>query len=164
MNGEGKLENLKRFGKEIPNPTSEEARERGAKGGIASGEARRKKADILRSIDLLLSMPAEGSVRAKLIEMGYPEEELTNANAIVATLYAKGIMQGDQKAIETLINYAFQASDDERKTKESDARVAVMKGQTDIAVTSKDDDDGDVVIYLPKIEGEDDTPDEQQGD
>lgn len=164
MGGEGRLENLKRFGKELPNPTSEEAKERGAKGGIASGEARRKKADILRSIDLLLGMPAEGSVREKLIEMGYAEEELTNANAIVATLFAKGIMQGDQKAIETLINYAFQASDDERKTRESDARVAVMQGQTDIAVTSKDDDDGDVVIYLPKIEGEDETPDEQQGD
>lgn len=60
-----------------PNPqnlrtlTSEEAREQGRRGGIASGEARRKKRTFRELIELVMTMEVDDpSVHAKLRELG----------------------------------------------------------------------------------------------
>ena len=150
-----KDKNLKSYGKEIDPPTHDVAVKNGRKGGIASGKARREKADMRRALELALSMNVKGDVRKLLEELGYDADEMTNANAIAATIVAMGL-NGDHKALDTMMNYLFAASEDERKTKESEARIESMRANigANMQLTSSDDDDGDVVIYLPQIEGE----------
>lgn len=157
----GNPETLVVFGEHKPAPTHEEAVENGRKGGIASGIARRRKADMKEAIDMLLSMKANGSTKAVLENLGYAEEDQTNANAIAATLFSMG-MDGDHKALDTLLTYVLAVKEDDRKTRESEARIAAMGVGTASAVTSSDDDDGDVIIYLPQIESEEaETPAEE---
>lgn len=157
----GAPENMVPFGVERPAYTHEEAVENGRKGGIASGIVRKKKADMKEAIDLLLSMKARGTTKQVLEGLGYDEEEQTNANAIAATLFSMG-MDGDHKALDTLLTYVLAVKEDDRKTKESEARIAAMGVGTASAVTSSDDDDGDVIIYLPQIESEEaETPAEE---
>ena len=47
-------ENLKRFGKDKPTSTPEEAKKNGKKGGIASGEARRKSKQMKAVLEYLM--------------------------------------------------------------------------------------------------------------
>ncbi|MBQ6679528.1 MAG: hypothetical protein IJM76_05840 [Lachnospiraceae bacterium] len=151
MVSENSLKNLNPI-----NPGSrskEEAKRIAAKGGRASAEARKKNTDLKRAMKMIMEMPASGRVGAMLAKMGYSDDERTNANAMAATLYSKAIM-GDIKALEMFFNYFFQASEDERKTKESLARIDALKQKGISAVNSADDDDGGVVIYLPEIETE----------
>lgn len=76
--------------------TSEQSRqkaaENGAKGGIASGEARRKKRDLKLAIQALL----EADVKDK--KTG---EVMSGAEALVAAQYRKAL-KGDTKAFEVL--------------------------------------------------------------
>lgn len=70
-------------------PTTEEARERGKKGGQASAKARRRKKELKQLLELALSQPSE-------IVDGED-----NYTAITAALVNKAI-QGDTKAYEVI--------------------------------------------------------------
>ena len=70
-------------------PTTEEARERGKKGGQASAKARRRKKELKQLLELALSQPSE------IID---GEDNYT---AITAALVNKAI-QGDTKAYEVI--------------------------------------------------------------
>ena len=133
--------------------TPEEQRAFASAGGKACQKARRERASMRKAMEAILNMKATGSVKQMLAQIGYTDDEQTNANAVAATIYAMAL-KGDTKALEMLVNYAFQVSDDDRKTKESDARISAMeKNGVDISVNSGGDDGG-VVIYLPAIEEE----------
>ena len=133
------------------------------KGGIASGEARRRNADIKKAMAELLKMPATGRAKELVDSMEYTDEEKVNANALVAKLFSMAIA-GNQRAMELIMDYTFKVSDDERKTKESDARIkALAKNGVDVSVESKDGDDGGVVIYLPEIDKEENTEGDATG-
>lgn len=153
--------NLEKFTSE---QSREEAAKNGRKGGIASGKARREKNAIKRAMESLMEMPVNGKVKDMMKGLGYSDDDMTCGGAVVATLWSKAIL-GDMKALEMLMNYFFQASEDERKTKESNARIEALatKG-VDITVESGDGDDGGVVIYLPEIEkeGSDESKSEDQ--
>lgn len=134
--------------------SKEERTEIARKGNKASLEARRRNADIKDAMKALMGMKAQGRSKELLAEMGYEDDEQLNANAIVAKLYSMA-MAGNSKAMEMFLDYFFKANEDERKTKESNARVdAIKKNMGDLSVNSQDDDDGGVVIYLPEIERE----------
>lgn len=70
-------------------PTTEEARERGKKGGIASAKARAEKKQLKELLELALSQPSE------------IVEGEDNYTAITAALVQKAI-QGDTKAYEVI--------------------------------------------------------------
>jgi hypothetical protein len=70
-------------------PTTEEARERGKKGGIASAKARAEKKQLKELLELALSQPSENV------------EGEDNYAAITAALVQKAI-QGDTKAYEVI--------------------------------------------------------------
>lgn len=70
-------------------PTTEEARERGKKGGQASAKARRRKKELKQLLELALSQPSE------------IVEGEDNYTAITAALVNKAI-QGDTKAYEVI--------------------------------------------------------------
>ncbi len=134
------------------------------KGGIASGEARRRKADIRKAMNELMSMPAVGRAKELVKDAGYTEDEQVNANAVATKLFQMAL-GGNQRAMELLIDYFFKASEDDRKAKESQARIdAMKKNMGDLTVNSQDEDDGGVVIYLPEIEKEEEDPEKGEED
>lgn len=93
MNGQ---ENLIPFNER----TEEEQREIARKGGIASGEARRRKREIKDSLDLLLSMPfkLEGNaaemVRTQLNKLGVAEEDIDNQMAMAFSMFVNSVGTG----------------------------------------------------------------------
>lgn len=78
----GKKENLK------PVQNTEEARERGRKGGVASGQARREKATLRAALEMLMDMPVEGL-------------DKSNREGMAAALVRKALA-GDVKAFEVV--------------------------------------------------------------
>jgi hypothetical protein len=79
-------QNLKRL-------SSSEARENGKKGGIASGQKRREKANFKKLIEIALNEDYKGG--------------MSNAEAMVVSLIAKAL-EGDTKAFEVLRDTAGQ--------------------------------------------------------
>ena len=84
------IENLK-------TPTTEEARERGKKGGIASGEARRRKKELRECLEILL----ERDIKAKNGEV------ISGAEAIALKQFEKAL-KGDTRAFEVVRDTAGQ--------------------------------------------------------
>ena len=133
--------------------TKENAAEMGRKGAKARIDNFNKKKTLKEAMSLVLELPATGNTKEMLVSLGCNDDEQTNASAIAATLFAMA-MRGDTKAMELVLDYGFKVSEDERKTKESDARISAMaKNGVDISVNSGNDDGG-VVIYLPALENE----------
>lgn len=74
-----------------PVRTKEEARKRGANGGKASGEARRKKKELRECLELLLEKEYEAA----------DGTTVTGADRISARLY-RNALEGDNKAFEII--------------------------------------------------------------
>lgn len=88
--------------------TKEEARELGRKGGIASGETRRRKKTMKEQFDLLLSLPikSDGKVGKKVKEvaddLGIPIEELDNQMAMCLNMFSAAMGKNPVKAFENI--------------------------------------------------------------
>lgn len=129
-----------------------EARKKGAINRAASTNAIvKRKNELKEAMSLMLSLPATGKINDMLAAFGYEEGQRINASAVAATLFAMA-MHGDMKAMEIILDYGFRISDDERKTKESDARISAMQTNGVNMTVNSGDDDGGVVIYLPALE------------
>ena len=90
-------ENLK------PCKTTEEARERGRKGGINSGKRKKEKRKLKEIAEMLLDMKAPDDIIARFEQL-YPDldaKEMTNRLAIVQRLILNALA-GDNKAFELL--------------------------------------------------------------
>lgn len=89
-------------------PTSErskeEVREIGRKGGIASGEARRRKREMKDAIDLLLSLPCNlkdkngNGIKELAKQLGINEEDIDNQMAMLISMF-KVSMGGGKNAV-----------------------------------------------------------------
>lgn len=127
-----------------PVRTPEEAKEKGRRGGIASGAARRKKRDMQRAAKLLLDMPIKfDSVSKQLKGMGIAEEDLTNQMAIIVSMY-KEAMSGNVRAAEFLRDtVGGDAADNARKAKTrlDKERLKLEKQRLEMNA-GKDDGDG----------------------
>lgn len=143
--------------------TPEERKRIASMGGKASAEKRWKDVDLRYAMNTLMGMRATGKAKQMLDDMGYSLDDQQNANAVAAKLFSMAL-NGNPKAMEMLLEYFFKQSEDDRKTKESNARIdALKKNGVDISVDSKDDDDGGVVIYLPEIEKEEQEEKKEEG-
>ena len=83
--------------------SSEEVRELGRKGGIASGKSRRKKRDLKQKMKLLLSLPASDDDQADLKAMGVDPEDMDNEMVLVKALFARAA-GGDTKAFDRIMD------------------------------------------------------------
>lgn len=93
----GTISNLK------PVRNTEEARERGAKGGIASGEARRAKRSMKETAQALLAMPVAGdNIRSVLSSLGIEDNDKNYQTAMIARLILKATQDGDAQSIRLL--------------------------------------------------------------
>lgn len=92
------VDNLIPFNKQ----TEEEQREKARKGGIASGEARRRKKTMKEQLDLLLSLPLKNPKARKLIEnLGVNPDEIDNQMAISIAIMDKAL-KGSETAFNTI--------------------------------------------------------------
>ena len=82
-----------------PVRNSQEAKERGRAGGIASGEARRRKRTMKEAARLLLELEVAGeNNKQNLKRMGIPDEEMNNQMAILVRMLQKALVDGDVNA------------------------------------------------------------------
>lgn len=86
-------------------PTSEEARENGRKGGIASGKARRKKRAMRELVELMMQSAATGEAAEVAREFGgaLDDEDITNAAAVVGGQIRAAAIDGNNNAAKWLV-------------------------------------------------------------
>lgn len=88
--------------------SKEEARELGRKGGIASGETRRRKRTMKEQFDLLLSLPVKpnGKIGQKIKEvaddLGIPVEELDNQMAMCLNMFSASMSKKPEQAFASI--------------------------------------------------------------
>ena len=82
--------------------STSEAREIGAKGGKASGEARRRERTLKETLEKLLSLPIRDEQTKDFIRaLGFNDEELNNKTAINVAMYQEAL-KGNVKAYELI--------------------------------------------------------------
>ncbi|WP_171333738.1 stress-induced protein [Enterococcus cecorum] len=128
-------ENLKKI------RSTSEARELGKKGGKASGEARRKKANLKNALNTILTAETTSETAQILEELGFDN---TNEMAIMLSLTQQA-MNGNVRAIE-LINKMATSEKDELDRKEQKARIKQLELANKAASEKQDVQDSQVII------------------
>ena len=91
----------------IPVRTEKEAREKGRKGGIASGKARREKRDRKQMASDLLDLTMQGAGVDKIKKFfGMKDTELNAYQVTVLSCLMKAMQKGDANALEKLLKIA----------------------------------------------------------
>ena len=126
--------------------TESEAREKGRKGGKASGESRRRKADFRKTLNLLLTAEIDSPEWTPLLEaLGL---DSTLESAVNAAMIKEALM-GNVKAYEAIAKYSGQSAQTDADIAEQSARTAQAKAQADKVsreIRGDDLDDGVEVI------------------
>lgn len=91
-----------------------EVRENGRKGGIASGQARRRKKTLSELAKMIADNPAPDNARAKLAKMGISDEDANNNAVVAASIYAKAI-KGNMQAVDKWEQLVAVSKSDESK-------------------------------------------------
>lgn len=101
-------------------PTSDEARKYGKKGGVASGVARRKKANLKKAFETILQAEvASPNVKKQLEELGF---DSTNEMALAMVMMQKA-MKGNVRAFEQISKLTTTDAKDTLDKKEQKARI-----------------------------------------
>lgn len=132
-----------------------EVRENGRKGGIASGKARRKKANLKNALNTILTAEATSKTAQILEELGF---ENTNEMAIMLSLTQQA-MKGNVRAIE-LINKMATSEKDDLDRKEQRARIKALEIANKAASENQDVQDSQVIIVDEWKEEENESSDE----
>ena len=94
--------------RDIRTRTTEEVREIGRKGGIASGKARRERKSFREIVQRINEMEAPSKVLERLKEAGINEEDATYQTAVVLKMFHEA-MNGDVSAFKALVKIAGEA-------------------------------------------------------
>lgn len=101
-----------------------EARENGSKGGIASGKARRKKANLRKAFETILQAEvASPNVKKQLEELGF---DSTNEMALAMVMMQKA-MKGNVRAFEQISKLTTTDVKDSLDKKEQKERIEALK-------------------------------------
>ena len=102
----------------LKRPSSEEARELGRRGGVASGIARRRRKALREALDVYLSLPVQDKRSLnRLLRAGVDEDDADTQMLIVASLVQRAI-DGNVRAaklIFDLVGYDSAQTLDERE-------------------------------------------------
>lgn len=86
----------------IPPRSTEEARQRGRKGGIKSGTSRRAKKTLRETVSMLMKSDCKlSNIIAKMEEMGIQKSYQTNQMAMVLAMFSEA-MKGNVQAFNSL--------------------------------------------------------------
>lgn len=115
--------------------SSEEARENGRKGGVASGEARRKKRDLRETLETLLrSTLKDEEIVSKFEEFGF-KKGMTMQDAISAAMIQQAV-KGNVKAFVAIRD---TIDPKEGETESGSVRVIVEGKVQDLSEGAPDD-------------------------
>lgn len=104
-----------------------EARENGRKGGIASGESRRKRKLLKDSMNALLELPVLSKKEYNaLIKMGIDKEDIDNSQLIVLALFNRA-KSGDVAAIKELRNLIGEDSAEDKSAGQLERLIEGLK-------------------------------------
>ena len=118
--------NLKRGGL-----TPEEARKRGAKGGKASGEARRARRDMRQMLEAVMTAPNKDPKLAKqMVENGFEGDDNVHAAGIVFQLITKA-QKGDLQAMKMLFETLYGKQDQNVNVNMSESKVTFYLPEKD---------------------------------
>lgn len=107
--------------------TKEERRELGRKGGINSGKSRRRKSDMKKAFDVILSCEVEQKdIKKTLKKLGLP---MTNEMALAMAMFDKAL-KGNVKAFGEIIKLV-ELHKDQYDIKEQEARTEQIKASTE---------------------------------
>ena len=102
----------------LKRPSSEEARELGRRGGIASGAARRRRKALREALDVYLSLPVQDKRSLnRLLRVGVDEDDADTQMLIISSLVQRAI-DGNVRAaklIFDLVGYDSAQTLDERE-------------------------------------------------
>lgn len=115
----------------IPNSqrTPEELREMTRKGGIRSGEVRRRKKTMREMVKLIGSSPADAKQKAQLKALlgdRIEDEEITYTMLVAMTLYQKALKEKNMQAIEKI--FEIDGMLEEVKNDYNDLSVDELRG------------------------------------
>lgn len=112
----------------IPNQirSGKEAREKGRKGGQASGEARRRKRDLRERAVAFMEAAADPRVAAAMARTGI--EVGDNTDVVMAGIY-KGVIKGDTKALTLWLDLTGQNPRANDKAKQAQVRKAEAEAE-----------------------------------
>lgn len=128
-------QNLKKFGKDKPPLTHEQAVTIGKKGGEASGEARARAKTSREIVETLDALPVSANNKEVMAALGIPEDMMTRQTLRLLQLQKKA-EQGDAQANKLLLEIRGEAaattvnlevSNDQREAYEKAA--AAIKGE-----------------------------------
>ncbi len=85
-----------------PIRSKNEAREKGKKGGIKSGEVRRKRKAMKEQMEMLLTLPFKQKKQLKFIkDLGVEDENIDNQMALIVAMYGKAL-KGDVQSFNII--------------------------------------------------------------
>ena len=127
----------------------DEAREFGRRGGKASGEARRKKADFRRTLNLLLTTEINSEEWTPLLNaLGL---ESTLETALNMAMIKEGLA-GNVKAYEAVAKYSGQSAQTDADQEEQKLRMDAARARYGQPDEEEEPDDG----FLEALKGQDD--------
>lgn len=115
----------------LKTPTTEEARERGRKGGVASGKARRKRKALNETLNEVFSMPLYNGRVNEIEEIkslaALKGQNITVQDAIVIAQIQRAL-KGDQRAARLLFEImGEQLHDTNRQTESHNALIDAIR-------------------------------------
>lgn len=135
-------ENLIPFSKR----SKDEARKYGSKGGKASGEARRKKADFRKTLNALLTAEIDSPEWSPVLESLGLESTL---EAAVNAAMIREALNGNVKAYEAIAKYSGQSEKTDTDQEEQSLRMAAAKSKMGVDDKEEAEDDG----FLDALKG-----------
>ena len=136
-------ENIKDYG--FDKRTAKEQREIAVMGGKASGEARRRKADFRKTLNMLLTAEIDNEEYKPVLEtLGI---ECTLESALNMAMIKEGLA-GNVKAYEAIAKYAGQSNQTERDDEEQRIRTERAKRARDLEVGNDDSNDENIQNFL----------------
>lgn len=139
-------ENLKGHG--FHERTASEQREIAIKGGKASGEARRKKADFKKTLNKLLTTEIDNPEFTPILEaLGL---DSTLESALNMALIKKGL-SGDVKAYEAVAKYSGQSAQTDYDDEEQQIRIDRAKQARNREVGSTDSSEENIQSFLKAV-------------
>ena len=136
-------ENIKDYG--FDKRTAKEQREIAVMGGKASGEARRRKADFRKTLNMLLTAKIDSEEWKPVLDaLGV---ECTLESALNMAMIKEGLA-GNVKAYEAIAKYAGQSNQTERDDEEQRIRTERAKRARDFEVGNDDSNDENIQNFL----------------
>lgn len=113
--------------KNLRTPSTTEAREIGRKGGIASGEARRRKKSMKESFETLFAMQANEKYIKAFKKQGFDlPEDVTNEQLLTMAMFARSIA-GDPRMVSLVLDVMGEKQGDVLKRKELELKEKQAK-------------------------------------